>query len=104
MDSPRGDSPAGSDHEPRGSSSSENDPKTLPDDLPKSLDDRRSFPAIQQETEMYDAWQGSQILSFVPPPAAPPFSLLASLSVTLAAVKGVFSAAGGSMELRMISG
>lgn len=29
----------------------------LPDDLPKSLDDRRSVPVFQ-ETEMYDAWQG----------------------------------------------
>ncbi|KAJ5648499.1 hypothetical protein N7490_004871 [Penicillium lividum] len=33
-------------------------PKQLPDDLPKSLDDRRSVPVYQQETEMYDAWQG----------------------------------------------
>lgn len=33
-------------------------PKGLPDDLPKSLDDRRSMPVFQQETEMYDAWQG----------------------------------------------
>lgn len=32
-------------------------PKGLPDDLPKSLDDR-SMPVFQQETEMYDAWQG----------------------------------------------
>lgn len=31
----------------------------LPDDLPKSLDDRRSVPVFQQETEMYDAWQGT---------------------------------------------
>jgi hypothetical protein len=30
----------------------------LPDDLPKSLDDRRSVPVFQAETEMYDAWQG----------------------------------------------
>lgn len=29
----------------------------LPDDLPKSLDDRRSVPVFH-ETEMYDAWQG----------------------------------------------
>lgn len=34
----------------------------LPDDLPKSLDDRRSVPVIQPETEMYDGWQGSQLL------------------------------------------
>ena len=35
-------------------------PKALPDDLPRSLDDRRNvathYPA---ETEMYDAWQGT---------------------------------------------
>lgn len=30
----------------------------LPDDLPKSLDDRRSVPVFPQETEIYDAWQG----------------------------------------------
>lgn len=30
----------------------------LPDDLPRSLDDRRSVPVFQPETEMYDAWQG----------------------------------------------
>lgn len=34
----------------------------LPDDLPKSLDDRRSVPMIQPETEMYDGWQGAQLL------------------------------------------
>ena len=33
-------------------------PRTLPDDLPKSLDDRRSVPVYAGETEMYDAWQG----------------------------------------------
>lgn len=32
--------------------------RTLPDDLPKSLDDRRSFTSYGGETEMYDAWQG----------------------------------------------
>jgi hypothetical protein len=32
-------------------------PRVLPDDLPTSLDDRRSVPMLQ-ETEMYDAWQG----------------------------------------------
>jgi hypothetical protein len=32
----------------------------LPDDLPKSLDDRRSVPVFHAETEMYDAWQGEQ--------------------------------------------
>lgn len=34
-------------------------PRALPDDLPKSLNDRRSVPAhYVPETEMYDAWQG----------------------------------------------
>lgn len=32
-------------------------PRVLPDDLPTSLDDRRSVPMLQ-EMEMYDAWQG----------------------------------------------
>jgi hypothetical protein len=34
-------------------------PRTLPDDLPKSLDDRKSVPSYTAETEMYDAWQGN---------------------------------------------
>jgi pantothenate synthetase len=34
-------------------------PRALPDDLPKSLDDRRSVPVFPTETEMYDGWQGS---------------------------------------------
>lgn len=41
--------------------SSEDDgtkPQTLPDDLPMSLDDRRSVPTFAGETEMYDGWQG----------------------------------------------
>lgn len=38
--------------------------RELPDDLPKSLDDRRSIPAFQPETEMYDAWQGSDFYPF----------------------------------------
>jgi hypothetical protein len=34
-------------------------PRTLPDDLPKSLDDRKSVSSHYPiETEMYDAWQG----------------------------------------------
>lgn len=32
--------------------------RKLPDDLPKSLDDRRTFSSYGGETEMYDAWQG----------------------------------------------
>lgn len=46
-----------SDHSP----ASPGNPQELPDDLPKSLDDRRSVPVFQQETEMYDAWQGKRI-------------------------------------------
>jgi hypothetical protein len=38
-------------------------PRKLPDDLPTSLDDRRSFPSYGGEAEMYDAWQGSCICS-----------------------------------------
>jgi hypothetical protein len=34
-------------------------PVALPDDLPTSLDDRKSVPSFAQETEMYDAWQGT---------------------------------------------
>lgn len=45
-----------SDHSP----ASPENPQELPDDLPKSLDDRRSVPVFQQETEMYDAWQGKR--------------------------------------------
>ena len=34
-------------------------PRTLPDDLPKSLDDRKNVSShYTPETEMYDAWQG----------------------------------------------
>lgn len=33
-------------------------PRELPDDLPTSLNDRRSIPTFTAETEMYDAWQG----------------------------------------------
>ena len=32
--------------------------RTLPPDLPKSLDDRQPIPHYAGETEMYDAWQG----------------------------------------------
>ncbi|WPH00623.1 Hypothetical protein R9X50_00345300 [Acrodontium crateriforme] len=36
----------------------------LPEDLPRNLDDRKSFPGYTQETEYYDAWQGqSQFLT-----------------------------------------
>lgn len=32
--------------------------QNLPDDLPKSLDDRKNVPTYTVETEIYDAWQG----------------------------------------------
>jgi hypothetical protein len=35
-------------------------PRQLPDDLPKSLNDRRTVPSFTGETEMYDAWQGKE--------------------------------------------
>ena len=38
-------------------------PRTLPADLPKSLDDRQPVRQTGGETEMYDAWAG---LSFLP--------------------------------------
>ncbi|KAK8183144.1 uncharacterized protein BKA78DRAFT_258017 [Phyllosticta capitalensis] len=47
-------------------SNSSNPPKNrpLPDDLPKSLDDRKNVDIAGPETEMYDGWQGqSQFLS-----------------------------------------
>lgn len=35
-------------------------PRALPDDLPKSLDDRKNVSShYTAETEMYDAWQGA---------------------------------------------
>jgi len=33
-------------------------PRTLPADLPKSLDDRRRPTELVPETELYDGWQG----------------------------------------------
>lgn len=33
-------------------------PRELPADLPRSLDDRRTAPTYGEETEYYDAWQG----------------------------------------------
>ena len=34
-------------------------PTQIPSDLPKSLDDRQTLNVFRQETEMYDAWQGT---------------------------------------------
>lgn len=36
----------------------EKKPRPLPDDLPKSLNDRRRPTEMVSETEMYDGWQG----------------------------------------------
>ncbi|KAI9873916.1 MAG: hypothetical protein M1830_010405 [Pleopsidium flavum] len=48
-------------------------PKTrkLPDDLPTSLDDRRTVPSYGGETEMYDAWQGQSQFLTSPIPTRP---------------------------------
>lgn len=34
-------------------------PRKLPSDLPTSLDDRRTVRIMSEETEIYDAWQGT---------------------------------------------
>ncbi len=34
--------------------------RSLPPDLPRSLDDRHPVPEYGMETEMYDAWQGME--------------------------------------------
>lgn len=36
-------------------------PRELPPDLPRSLDDRQNFRSYNEETEYYDAWQGTFI-------------------------------------------
>ncbi|KAI9811778.1 MAG: hypothetical protein M1827_005323 [Pycnora praestabilis] len=46
-------------------------PRQLPDDLPKSLDDRRSVPRYGEETEVYDPWQGQSQFLTTPVPARP---------------------------------
>ncbi|RMZ76436.1 hypothetical protein DV737_g4800, partial [Chaetothyriales sp. CBS 132003] len=49
-------------------------PQKLPDDLPTSLDDRRSWQAgdgYHRETEIYDGWQGSSQFITAPTPAKP---------------------------------
>ncbi|KAL1961594.1 hypothetical protein VTN77DRAFT_1420 [Rasamsonia byssochlamydoides] len=46
-------------------------PKALPDDLPKSLDDRRAPPEYAGETEMYDGWQGQSQYLTAPTTAKP---------------------------------
>lgn len=49
------DSSHGADEEEHQSES----PRHLPRDLPRSLDDRQNFQSYNQETEYYDAWQGT---------------------------------------------
>lgn len=52
-------------------------PKALPDDLPRSLDDRRRVPTeLVPETEMYDGWQGwfPPFATLLSPPVLIPFS------------------------------
>lgn len=39
-------------------------PRALPDDLPKSLDDRQPVRHYGGETEMYDAWQGMKCTAY----------------------------------------
>ncbi|KAI1179627.1 hypothetical protein F4777DRAFT_586034 [Nemania sp. FL0916] len=47
-------------------------PRTLPADLPKSLNDRRVVPTdLIPETEMYDGWQGQSQFLTSPVPARP---------------------------------
>ncbi|KAM5475683.1 hypothetical protein MauCBS54593_001375 [Microsporum audouinii] len=45
--------------------------RTLPPDLPTSLDDRRSFPSYNSETEIYDGWQGQSQFLTTPMPTKP---------------------------------
>ncbi|KAJ5674073.1 Dilute [Penicillium macrosclerotiorum] len=74
---PRRGAPEEGDTDPNYSPASSEKQQELPDDLPKSLDDRRSVPVFQ-ETEMYDAWQGqSQFLTT--PVAAKPLSFSLAL-------------------------
>ncbi|KAI9891994.1 MAG: hypothetical protein M1814_002189 [Vezdaea aestivalis] len=44
-------------------------PRTLPHDLPTSLDDRREMRGFTEETEIYDAWQGQSQFLTTPMPA-----------------------------------
>ena len=36
------------------------EPRLLPSDLPRSLDDRQPVRVYEGETEMYDAWKGTE--------------------------------------------
>jgi hypothetical protein len=46
-------------------------PRQLPADLPTSLDDRRNVNMMNEETEIYDAWQGGSTFITTPMPARP---------------------------------
>ena len=43
--------------------------RQLPSDLPTSLDDRRTVNIMNEETEMYDAWQGMCLIARAMPAA-----------------------------------
>lgn len=56
-------------------------PRPLPDDLPKSLDDRRHVLAeYAPETEMYDAWQG--MTSSMQEEPSPPTNMVRSITIS----------------------
>ncbi|RMZ77919.1 hypothetical protein DV738_g4107, partial [Chaetothyriales sp. CBS 135597] len=61
-------------HAPDRSPAADPPHQQLPDDLPTSLDDRRSWQAgdgYRGETEIYDGWQGSSQFITAPTPAQP---------------------------------
>lgn len=60
-DPPHGNSPEFQDEDNALDASNIRNSRTLPDDLPTSLDDRRSVPVFPSETEMYDGWQGGHL-------------------------------------------
>ncbi|KAL2414843.1 Dilute domain-containing protein C25B8.08 [Exophiala dermatitidis] len=45
--------------------------RKLPNDLPTSLDDRRTVPVFGEEIEIYDGWQGASQYITAPTPAKP---------------------------------
>jgi hypothetical protein len=52
------DHPNDHDHDDEHGFDEEPKPRELPADLPRSLDDRKTFSYGNVETEYYDAWQG----------------------------------------------
>ena len=49
---------SGEEEEGNGAESPRRKARELPLDLPRSLDDRKTVPAFNSETEIYDAWNG----------------------------------------------